>query len=67
MKRIEEIASTIDVLKDNNAALIKAAKTSLGSKVLSATGIFSVRWVSIAVKKLKYERFVEADLGHLYQ
>ena len=35
VKRIEEIASTIDVLKDNNAALIKAAKTSLGSKVVS--------------------------------
>jgi T-complex protein 1 subunit epsilon len=35
VKRIEEIANNIDVLKDNNAALIKAAKTSLGSKVVS--------------------------------
>merc|ERR1719463_125896 len=33
--QIEEIANNIDVLKDNNAALIKAAKTSLGSKVVS--------------------------------
>merc|ERR1719337_457000 len=35
VKEIERIANNIDVLKDNNAALIKAAKTSLGSKVVS--------------------------------
>jgi T-complex protein 1 subunit epsilon len=35
VKRIEEIAQQIDVMKDNNAALIKAARTSLGSKVVS--------------------------------
>jgi len=37
VKRVEELAQTIDVLKDDHAALKKAARTSLGSKVVSGS------------------------------
>merc|ERR1712194_95063 len=36
VKKIEEIAKTIDIQKDDRAALRKAAATALGSKVVSS-------------------------------
>jgi T-complex protein 1 subunit epsilon len=35
VKRVEEIAKDVDLENDNHAALIKSARTSLGSKVVS--------------------------------
>merc|ERR1719265_1400129 len=35
VRKVEEIARTVDIAADENAALLKAASTALGSKVVS--------------------------------